>query len=100
MCASERQSRSITVSNENGLHLRPASMVATLARKFECQIEIEKDSNKVDAKSELAILTLGATRGTKLVIYASGPDACRALHEVAEMIGSSFPDEAVPRGRG
>ncbi len=95
MSANDRQSCSVTVNNEHGLHMRPASMVATLARTFKSSIEIEKGLTTVDAKSELSILTLGAAVGTVLNLHATGPDACKAISEVAELIGSRFTDEVL-----
>lgn len=94
MSANDRYSRSVTVKNRNGLHMRPAGLVATLARKFSSLIEIHKGSTIVDAKSELSILTLGATHGTELELHATGPDASQAVSEVAELLGSCFSDEA------
>lgn len=73
--------------------MRPAYLLAETAGKFACDIEIENEDMRVDAKSALSILTLGATRGTMLQVHASGPEARQAVHELAAMIGAPFSEE-------
>jgi phosphocarrier protein len=79
--------------------MRPAYLLAELAGKYQCQLEIEKDDMRVDAKSALSILTLGATMGTRLNLYANGDDAQVAISELAELISSRFPDEVSGDGK-
>src|SRR5690242_6067866 len=71
--------RTVIVTNPQGLHARPADLFVKLASQFESQIEIIKDSERVDVKSILAILTLAAVEGTELSIEATGTVAERAL---------------------
>jgi len=91
MSASE--SRSITVANEQGLHMRPAYLFAETAAKFECQIEIVKDDLRIDGKSVLSILTLGASKGTRLELNATGPDASEAIVALSQLMENGFPEE-------
>ena len=50
--------------------MRPAYMFAEAAAQFESRIELEKDSVRIDGKSVLSILTLGAAQGTEVSIEA------------------------------
>ncbi len=77
--------RSVTVQNAQGLHARPAYMLAELAGKYESKVELVKDGERVDGKSILSILTLGAKQGTELVLEAVGSDAEAALDALAEL---------------
>ena len=87
------ESRKITVQNKHGLHLRPARLIADAAAKFHSDIEIIKeDGNKVDAKSLILIMTLGASQGTPLQVDATGPDATEAADAVAGLLASEFDD--------
>ncbi len=79
--------------------MHPAYLLAELAGKYACRIEIEKDDMRVDAKSALSILTLGATRGTRLKLHATGPEAASAISELAVLIASQFPDEVGGGGK-
>lgn len=87
------ETRTVTVNNPHGLHMRPAGMVAKLCRNFESKIEISKGDLRIDAKDVLAILTLFAEKGSELGLHASGTDAAKAISDVAEMLSSDFSDE-------
>ncbi len=89
--ASVRQS--VTISNRQGLHARPADMIARLASQFEAQVEVIKEGQRVDGQSILNLLTLGAEAGTSLVLEATGKDAREAVRALAELIESGFPEE-------
>ena len=82
--------RSVVVTNPQGLHARPADMVARLAMKFDSKIEVIRDSHRIDAKSILNILTLGAAQGTELIIQAQGPDAEEAVDAIERLVSSDF----------
>lgn len=84
----------VTIQNEMGLHVRPATAVAELARRYRAAIRIVKGAQRVDAKSCIELLTLAATKGTELVIEADGDDARTAVADLVKLIGSGF-DEVV-----
>ena len=52
-----------------------------------------KDSERVDGKSILSMLTLAAMEGTKLSLEATGCDAEQALEALAELFVKNFADE-------
>ena len=84
--------RTVIVNNPQGLHARPAELLARRALDFECQIEVIKDDMRVDAKSILHILTLGATQGTQLILEARGDDAQQAVDALVALIDGSFAE--------
>ena len=84
--------RQAIVRHAEGLHARPSELVARLALRFESTVELLKGSHRVDAKSILDVLTLGATAGTELVVEATGPDDEAAAEAVADLVGSDFPE--------
>ncbi|HEY1603767.1 MAG TPA: HPr family phosphocarrier protein [Pirellulales bacterium] len=92
----QKSQRTVVVTNPQGLHARPADMFVKLASRFESRIEIVKDSERVDGKSILAILTLAATAGTTLSIEASGSDAEQALDALAELVAHNFAEDETP----
>lgn len=89
-------SRTVTVVNAPGLHLRPAKLLVDLASQFQCRIELVKDDMRIDGKSILSILTLGAAQGTQLSLEGVGPDSQAAVDALAELIESGFPEEPQP----
>ena len=86
--------RDITIMNRAGIHARPASMIVQCAQRFESSIWIEASKNvRINAKSIMNILTLGAVCGTTLVIAAEGPDETEAAAELAGLFESKFKEE-------
>jgi phosphotransferase system HPr (HPr) family protein len=61
------------------LHARPAARFVRTAMGFDATVQVFADDRRADAKSLLAVLGLGARRGTALRLSAEGPDADVAL---------------------
>ena len=93
--AGYRVSRVVTIPNPQGLHARPADMFARLAQRFEAAIAIERDGERFDGKSILAMMTIAAGQGTELLLHADGPDADEALEALAELVGRGFDEMEV-----
>ncbi|MCA9257587.1 MAG: HPr family phosphocarrier protein [Planctomycetales bacterium] len=92
--------RTVVITNPHGLHARPAELFARLALSFESEIEVVRDNHRVDAKSILNVLTLGAAQGVELVIEARGRDAAEAIEALANLVESDFSqDNLVSRER-
>ena len=77
-----------TIRGEVGLHARPAALFSDLACKFECEIEVGRGGEWVDARSILSLMSLGAKTGSLLSIRASGPDAERAVTALGAFLES------------
>jgi phosphocarrier protein HPr len=90
--AEQTVTRTVVVSNPQGLHARPAEMFVKAASQYQAKIEVIKDGNRVDGKSILNILTLGAVQGTELCLEATGPDAQDALLTLSELFARSFDE--------
>lgn len=82
--------KNVVISNPQGLHARPAELFARLALQFDSDIEVIRESLRVDAKSILHILTLGAAQGTELTLQAQGDDAEAALEALVRLVESDF----------
>jgi len=87
--------RVVVISDKDplGLHIRPAELFARLAMKFESEIEVVRDTLRVDAKSIMHMLTLGAEPGAELRLEARGGDAEAAVDALARFIESGFAVE-------
>jgi phosphocarrier protein len=85
--------RDVQILNRAGIHARPASMIVQTAQKYESSVWIEKDDVKINAKSIMNILTLGATYKTELVVSAEGPDEEAAVAELAGIFDNKFKEE-------
>ena len=65
------------------LHARPAATFVKTAMGFTSSITVGSGEREADAKSLLAILGLGAKRGTTLRLTADGDDADAAVETLA-----------------
>lgn len=81
------------IENRLGLHLRPARMLADLTNKFDSDIFIKKDSEEVNGKSIMGIITLAAAKGATLKVTAVGPDAREAVEAIGKLIENKFGEE-------
>lgn len=85
--------RNVTILNRAGIHARPASLIVQTAQQFDSSIWIEKEDVKINAKSIMNILTLGATFQTELTLSAEGPDEADAVAELGELFDNKFKEE-------
>lgn len=77
----------------NGLHARPASMLAEAAGGFESSIVIERESGEsADVRSVLSVVGLDVQRGDGFVIRAEGEDAQAAVAALRVLVESGLND--------
>ena len=63
-----------TVNNQVGLHARPATFFIQKANEFKSTIWVEKDDQRVNAKSLLGVLSLGIIKGSTIdLVVSRGP---------------------------
>ena len=78
------------LKNETGLHARPASQFVFTASKFKSHIMVIKDGKEYNAKSIMGVLSMGASKGTKLTIQADGEDEKEAVEALIALINNGF----------
>ena len=80
----------LTIQNKVGLHARPAALFVQTAKQYDCDIRVSHDEREANAKSILNVLTLGASQGSVITIYAEGEDAEHALVALETLIDDDF----------
>ena len=78
--------KQITVKNPQGLHARPAAMFVQIVSKFDANVTIIKDGERVNGKSIMGILTLGAQQNTVISIEADGDGAEQVIQELEQLL--------------
>lgn len=81
------------LTNEVGLHARPAAMLVKCAARFKSQVNIASGSKKANGKSIISVLSLGAIKGDELSITVEGCDEAACVEELGRLITAGF-DEA------
>jgi phosphocarrier protein len=84
----------VTIVNRLGLHARAAAKFVHLAGEFVSRVTVSKDGTRVDGKSILGLLTLAASKGTKLHLSIQGDDEVEAGAQLLELVRSRFGEDA------
>ncbi len=88
-----RITKELVVINKLGIHARPAAMFVKTANRFDCDIFVEKDGERVNGKSIMGLMMLAAGPGSKLLICAEGEDAARAVVELEGLLKRKFDED-------
>ncbi|QJC31001.1 HPr family phosphocarrier protein [Enterobacteriaceae endosymbiont of Macroplea appendiculata] len=78
--------KEVIISNEHGLHTRPAALFVKEAKNFISEITITSNNVTVNAKSLFKIQTLGLSKGTVIMLTASGIDEKQAIIHLVHII--------------
>lgn len=82
------QQQSVTLTNQLGLHARPAAAFVQKANQYRAAVRIRAGEKEADAKSILSVLALGARQGSTVTLTADGPDEEQALAELAAFLAA------------
>jgi phosphocarrier protein len=83
-------SKELKIVNRLGLHARAAAQLVKLANSFSCDVTVEKDGERVNAKSIMGILMLAAVCGSSITVEVAGEDAQTAINAIEEMVKDGF----------
>lgn len=83
----------ISISNKLGLHARAAGKFVEAASGFSSNVWLLKNTNRVNGKSIMGVLTLAAAKGDTVVIEVDGPDEAKALKELKKLVSSGFGEK-------
>ncbi|MCB5231239.1 MAG: HPr family phosphocarrier protein [Sphaerochaetaceae bacterium] len=82
----------VEVINRAGIHARPAAMIVKVANQFESEIFMEKDKMKINGKSIMGIITLGAAYKSVITITTEGPDEKEAAQAIECLFLNKFEE--------
>ena len=73
------QQRTVVITLRQGLHARPAALLARRAKSFGAQITLTAHGRVANARSVVGIMALGVRHGDEVVLQAEGGEAAQAL---------------------
>ena len=94
-----KATRTVTVANPDGLHIRAASLIAKVTGQVPAKVELVKGSQRVDATDVLQIISLCALEGDQLLLEATGRNADAALEALAELFENGFDEAQFGKGQ-
>ena len=74
--------KTFKVTNEAGIHARPATLLVNVAMDFKSEITLTALKKTVDFKSIMGVMSLGIYSGTSIEVEASGEDEVKALDAI------------------
>jgi len=87
-----RATRTVTVANPDGLHIRAASLIAKVTGQVPAKVELVKGNQRVDATNVLQIVSLCALEGEQLLLEATGQNAEAALEQLVRLFENKFEE--------
>lgn len=80
-------SETVTITNDTGLHARPAGALVSYVKQYSNNIYLRKGEKQIDASSVLKVMMLGATKGTEIEVIVEGENEKDVLKSVVTFIG-------------
>ena len=91
--AGAKLSRELPIVNVKGLHARATAKFVQCCERFAAAVTVTKDEETVGGSSIMGILTLGAAKGSSILVTAAGPDAQAVLDALEELVANRFGEE-------
>lgn len=71
-----------TITDEIGIHARPAGILAKKAKEYASKITITKGGKTVEAQKLMAVMSLGVKKGETVTVSAEGEDEEKAAADM------------------
>lgn len=85
-------SATITLTNRDGLHARPAARLVAALTPYRARLVLTCGDKQADGKSLNQLALLQARHGDRLTLHADGDDAAAALQTFRELAAANFGD--------
>lgn len=79
-----------TITDEIGIHARPAGVIAKKAKEFSATITISKDGKSAELRKLMAVMGLGIKHGDTVTVKAEGEDEELAITAIEELFKSEL----------
>jgi PTS hybrid protein len=90
--SAQQEGTEILLTNDIGLHARPAALLARAVSELDAQVTISFGDKQVDARSVLGLMALGARGGDTIRVAAGGEQAGEALARIRDLAERNFDE--------
>ncbi len=80
----------VCISNKLGLHARASAKLTQTATRFKCEVNLERNGRRVNAKSIMGVMMLAAGKGVTIQIETDGEDEADAMRDLVALIEDKF----------
>lgn len=85
-------SQKVKVTNEQGMHMRPATVFSAAVTPFDSEVKINFNGNSYDGKSVMMLMAACIKCGAEIEIVCDGSDEEAALAKAVELVESGLGD--------
>lgn len=82
--------KTATVKNTNGIHVRPSQVIAAAVAGYEGNIEIASDILTINDTNIMSIISMGLTLGDTVRITVDGPDETGICSTLVALFETEF----------
>ena len=83
-----------TICNKLGLHARASAKLTKLAGSFPCEVWMERNGRRINAKSIMGVMMLAAGLGAEVLIETHGDQEEQAMQALLALIADKFGEGA------
>ena len=80
----------VEIVNKLGLHARASARLTQLAGSYPCEVWMERNGRRINAKSIMGVMMLAAGKGITIQIETDGPDEADAMQALVALIEDKF----------
>lgn len=89
----ESLSKELEIKNKKGLHARAAAAFVKTIEPFDAEVEVERIGQCVNGCSIMGLMMLAASKGTTILVKASGKQAQEAMDALEKLLENKFGEE-------
>jgi len=78
------------ILNKLGLHARASAKLTQTASRFSCEVWLERNGRRINAKSIMGVMMLAAAKGATIGVETDGGDEDAALQAILDLIADKF----------
>ncbi len=83
----------IEIINKLGLHARASAKLTQLAGSFPCEVWMERNNRRINAKSIMGVMMLAAGKGSTVTVDTEGERDEEALAALLALIADRFGED-------
>lgn len=80
----------IEIINKLGLHARASAKLTQLASRYQCEVWMSRNKQRINAKSIMGVMMLAAGQGSKVLLETDGVDEVECMQALTALINNRF----------
>ena len=82
--------KEVEIINKLGLHARASAKLTQTASQYQCDVFLERNNRRINAKSIMGVMMLAAAKGATVIVETVGTDEEAAMQAILDLIADRF----------